>query len=693
MTDEIQFRTVTVEFLRAGPPHNQLLSPLTQYLAVCGDAGAGVVTVPYEHAAFERRLKELRYETGGAGDRLLMLHEIGVDMGKILGSVPGLPGALMGDPNKSATLLHLRLTLSASELAHLPFELAKAPVGPGATAESWLAIQTRPPVCVTRNIRTVSAEGVIWPSKPRILFISSDPAFVPFEDHREALLTAIGPFRYPSERDSTGTVREQFGELLTILKDPTLEDVLRECHETKYTHVHILAHGDQYQPSPDSYGIVLRGQYDAEPDVVSGERFASALTSVGRDSIHRPTVVTVASCDSGNIGTVSIPGASFAHALHQAGIPLVVASQFPLSKEGSVPLAETMYRGLLWGEHPLLLLQRLRAELHARYTSSWHDWASLVVYEALPLKLGDQLYFLRYHQSRRAVDAALERIDLTVQDPSRQSLPELNHAVQLAVRQLPLEGQYAVECLGLRASANKRLAQAAFTLAGRSSQGVDGWDQLDLLEQAWGDYNEAVRRLLVKEGSEGTTVQRVATLHWVLVQAVCLNAVLGRKAEEGRWETAKFSADLYCAHNSPEERAYAFASLAELYLLKLAEASDDEKQKEIRASALRYAEQLVAMYPFRSEFPVTSTLKQFQRYVDWWGTERFAKELEGRAPTERPSWEDLIATARLIIKKLERKTASVSRSSPPLAPKRASSLPAADSGTRPSVPADPGSLR
>ena len=75
MTDEIQIRTVTVEFLRAGPPHNQLLSPLTQYLVVCGDAGAGVVNVPYEHAAFERRLKELRYETGDVGDRPAMLHE------------------------------------------------------------------------------------------------------------------------------------------------------------------------------------------------------------------------------------------------------------------------------------------------------------------------------------------------------------------------------------------------------------------------------------------------------------------------------------------------------------------------------------------------------------------------------------------------------------------------------------------
>ena len=29
--------------------------------------------------------------------------------------------------------------------------------------------------------------------------------------------------------------------------------------------------------------------------------------------------------------------------------------------------------------------------------------------------------------------------------------------------------------------------------------------------------------------------------------------------------------------------------------------------------------ELVGMYPFRTEFPVTSTLRQFRRYVDWWG--------------------------------------------------------------------------
>ena len=139
MAESIEVRLVNVEFLRPGPPQNQLLSPLTQYLAICGDSGAGVVTVPYEHATFERKLKELRYETGDPADRLAMLHDMGVDMGRILGAVPGLPGCLQGDAERDNVLVHLRLTVSASELALLPFEFAKVPIGPNVTAEDWLA--------------------------------------------------------------------------------------------------------------------------------------------------------------------------------------------------------------------------------------------------------------------------------------------------------------------------------------------------------------------------------------------------------------------------------------------------------------------------------------------------------------------------------------------------------------------------
>jgi hypothetical protein len=380
-------------------------------------------------------------------------------MGNILGAVPGLPGALTVDPHQLGTMIQLRLTLSASELAMLPFELAKVPAAQTSSADAWLAIQARPPVCITRNVRTVSPEGVVWPDRPRILFVAGDPGSVPYEDHERALLEAIAPFQYPG-RDELRKAgdRATAGELLTILVNPTLNDVLHECREQPYTHLHILAHGDV---EGHEFGLAMRG-VDDSVDVVSGERLASAITSVTQGGIHRPSIVTFASCDSGNVGSVILPGADLAHALHQAGVPLVVAAQFPLSMEGSVPLASTLYQGLLWGSHPLVLLQQLRAELHARYTTTFHDWASLVVYEALPRALDDQLDSLRYRQARRAMDAALQRVDLAVteREPKEATLTAAVRAAKDAIEHLPLTGRYAVECLDLR-GAWQALAQAA----------------------------------------------------------------------------------------------------------------------------------------------------------------------------------------------------------------------------------------
>src|SRR4030095_9895310 len=102
---------VRLEFLRAGPPHNQLLSPLTPYLAICGDSPAGVVHVPYEHAVFERRLADLRY-TGLSELRLAQLRDTGADMARMLAEVPGLPGSIISESDAAMSMIHLRITLS-----------------------------------------------------------------------------------------------------------------------------------------------------------------------------------------------------------------------------------------------------------------------------------------------------------------------------------------------------------------------------------------------------------------------------------------------------------------------------------------------------------------------------------------------------------------------------------------------------
>ena len=84
---------------------------------------------------------------------------------------------------------------------------------------------------------------------------------------------------------------------------------------------------------------------------------------------------------------------------------------------------------------------------------------------------------------------------------------------------------------------NFAAALAAFALTAQISVDLAGrkMDGCDLLEEAWRDYDRAARGLLV---SDGRAAQRIATLHWVLVQAESLSAVLGRPRDPGRWETA-----------------------------------------------------------------------------------------------------------------------------------------------------------
>src|SRR5262245_16826050 len=135
----MDIQTVTVEFLRAGPRHNQLLSPLTPYLGVCGDAPAGIVTMPYEHRDVEQLLQDLNYRvvSDDPSRRENTLDRTGDKMADILSSVQGLSGALNSETERSQTLTQLRIVLSASELAMLPFELSKVPAGAGSSG-GWL---------------------------------------------------------------------------------------------------------------------------------------------------------------------------------------------------------------------------------------------------------------------------------------------------------------------------------------------------------------------------------------------------------------------------------------------------------------------------------------------------------------------------------------------------------------------------
>src|ERR1700730_4804705 len=211
-------RTVTAELLRAGPRHNQLVSPLTEYLGVCGNAAAGRGSLPYEHGDLELRLQELRYRVADTDDsarRSKLLDRTGREVAKILSAIPGLSGVLNPEDEQPRTLTHLRIVLSASELSMLPFEASKVPMG-DSSMSTWLALQARAPVCITRHIRSVSAEGIRWPSEPRILFVAGPDTDKPLALHRKALADAMAPWRNPDG---------QLGDRLVVLEEATLADV------------------------------------------------------------------------------------------------------------------------------------------------------------------------------------------------------------------------------------------------------------------------------------------------------------------------------------------------------------------------------------------------------------------------------------------------------------------------------------
>ncbi|OYW21768.1 MAG: hypothetical protein B7Z52_00445, partial [Burkholderiales bacterium 12-64-5] len=459
-------RSITLEILRHGPPHNQLLSPLTPYLALCENHAAVTVTVPFEHAQFLQRLRALSYELRDT--RVFQLQDTGRELGSLLAKIPSLIAELSQRTCSSQDqLLHLRMIVSAAELALLPFELVISPNGfPG--EGRTLALQTTLPVCLTREVRQPSGVSPEWNRKgqpPRILFAVASPAGfdpVPLESHLLALRCAIDPWVFPPSPDEAATPADhetyapseaspanektaaagertdearqkalhkaralKARERLVVLPQATLEQIRAECAEGTFSHVHILAHGiaeNDEHSGERSYGLALHDSRDpTRHSIVDGKTLARTLRTDRNDSFDpaSPLVVTLASCNAGTVGSVvsyAGAGASVAHALHAEGIPVVIASQFPLSFRGSVIMVETLYRGMLRGDDPRHLIHDLRGRLHGGVPDT-HDWASVVAYAALPPGFERQLARFQVDQAQRQMSAALAHVDQIVNNP------------------------------------------------------------------------------------------------------------------------------------------------------------------------------------------------------------------------------------------------------------------------------------
>ena len=595
-----------IELLRKGPPHNQLLSPLTEYIALCGEYAASTIHLPYEHRDFLDQLDALRYEDKAR--RKVVLTRTANDMAGILSQIPGLVSEMVKAQHAHRGLTNLRLVVSASELALLPFELATVPDdAPGAGMH--LLLQTQVPLTLTREVRHLGPLDIDWTRPPRILFASASPpgvGRVPLAEHLRALRAAIDPWVRPYAPDDKAGRAREVGKLLTVLPEASIQSIREACADGGYTHVHLLAHGAAMDiAKEEQFGMALHDRNDlAKADVVDGARLASALLANRSSS---PTVVTVAACDSGQVGSVIVQGASLAHNLHLAGIPVVVASQFPLSFEGSEYMTRVLYSQMLRGEDPREALYELRRQLYDQKATT-HDWASIVTYADLPSDFENQLHRYHYQQALAAAKNAIKQAQWLIDKGSAQRNEEgFERAIERldkALEDLPDLADDLAESTGMRGSLEKQKAELLYHAAQHSDE-AEARQLLDRQDQA---FKKALRHY------RNAFFDNLSS-HWTGIQYLVLSAVVDETVPYDLWTVVRVAADR--AKEDKSDKIWASGTLAELYMLGMLLEKNTLSKEEATEKTMEYANRILNLVDTDS-FEVFSTWRQFKRYLDWW---------------------------------------------------------------------------
>jgi len=505
------------------------------------------------------------------------------------------------------------------------------------------------------------------------LFIAAQPPGfleIPLMSHLVALVKALQPW--------TGVVVDEFDlakqhpaalkDWLTVRPRATLAEIETACRSQQYTHVHVLAHSEVVEEAGQSQFALALHAPDGGKELVSAERLQAAMRiPLARPTdgtyLSHPLVVSLATCDSGNPSQVVFPAMSLAHALHAAGVPLVVGSLFPLSTHGSAVLVDTLYTGLLRGRDPRWVLHDVRQDLF-RAGEQTHDWASMVAYASFSDAFNEQVIEASYGACRAAIKAAIKggeqmvaqfepskdepaktkrkerpRDEITRQTVARH-LEEVAKRVDDWAEDMPLTEGYGIEGRGMLASNTKTLAALFFRGGKALGFGTDEGTMLlkrshTALERARDRYRDASR---MPRWTSSRPTGQLPSLHWVLTQALSLQVILDEQLDWETWWAAAADAKHYLQPTPGRaqdigDETWAHGSLAELFLLAHAmKGRGDDDPLEVpafggnaEAKAKEHLGSLtrLALGTTKPGEYLESTREQFERYTNWWCTTEF----------------------------------------------------------------------
>lgn len=612
-------RSLIIGIARTGERNDYVLNADLPYISMCGTKPEVTFRINCGQAKLNQQLNQMRYVHGSDRQAAITFFE------KLITHV-FRDIKYLQISNEDQSSLHIRLVMSPLELAQLPFEFCLAPNHIAENKEHLFAMRSRV-VTITRELRQETERRYPWPHIPRILFAWAQPSeSVPHAEHQRALEEIIRPLCPPVE--NSAIPEPAIAQLLTIIPNASLHELSQKIYGAAsqgkpYTHVHILAHGSSINTASGfEFRLAMAGRHDpAETELHDGSEIIKSLVP----PTNCPTVISLCACDSGNIGNSISQSGSLIQQLHEAGVPCVLGSQFPFSKDGSVTMVRTLFKELIEGCDPRESLHHARVVLKETHPET-HDWASLVCYARFPDDFDQQLqdvnlkltfhkmkvinkwadHLFKFKSQIPVEKLAIASSDL--EDGFIKAIGKLSSYLHADNHKASLlsTSELRSEHFGLLASAYKRQAEHAF----RSIE-----LQPDKRETLLTKSRESLEKALefYKCGFDENV-----NSHWNGVQFLSLKLILRGSFDENDADVFHVVRHVASRDKRQEQRGWILGTLAELSFLTPFLSRDVQTERITVAleKATALTKELAALQD--CSYEKESTARQFERYIYWW---------------------------------------------------------------------------
>lgn len=265
---------------------------------------------------------------------------------------------------REATDLRIRLLIDpkvADQISRWPWELLHR-----SETRDFLGRGSQTPI-----VRQVEVDRPRFAPTPleelRVLAVLSDP--------RE-----VEPLNVAREKEQLESVLGSVaGIRLRFLEKATIEKLRQRVREEPFDILHFVGHGDLEK---SGRGTVIFEDEHGGPDPVPGTVLADTLDS--RETSVR--LVFLNACE-----TACLPRAENGHdpytgvaaALIMAGVPAVVANQFPISDRAALCFSNVFYQSLVNGDPLEMAVAEGRKAIFRSLRDSW-EWATPVLFLGLP---------------------------------------------------------------------------------------------------------------------------------------------------------------------------------------------------------------------------------------------------------------------------------------------------------------------